>query len=183
MKLRLTISFLFISISGFAVANRGRVDSLKTLIELSLKGGSEPDTLNINRLNTLAVNYFDSNPDSTLYFSEKSIALSRKINYKAGIANGLVHSAHVNFFKGNFTLAQQEFKEAILIYKQLKDYNGLSNCYILCGRMFNMQAKYKLALHYLNLALEINKKRKNDNNEADCYKNIGIVYFSVGQVS
>lgn len=183
LKFRLTISFLFISISGFAVANRGRVDSLKTLVELSLKGRSEPDTLNINRLNTLAVNYFDSNPDSTLYFSEKSIALSRKINYKAGIANGLVQLAHVNFFKGNFILAQQEFREAILIYKYLKDYIGLSNCYILCGRMYNIQAKYKLALHYLNLALDINKKIKNDNNEADCYKNIGIVYFSEGQLS
>jgi signal transduction histidine kinase/Tfp pilus assembly protein PilF len=183
LKLSLTISFLFISISAFAIANRGRVDSLKTLVELSLKGGAEPDTLSINRLNTLAANYFDSYPDSTLYYSQKAIALSNKINYKAGIANGLVQAAHVNFFKGNFTLAQQEFKAAILIYKHLKDYIGLSNCYILCGRMYNVQAKYKLALHYLNLALEINKKIKNDDNEADCYKNIGIVYFSEGQLS
>jgi signal transduction histidine kinase len=152
-------------------------------VELSLKDGAEPDTLNINRLNKLAANYFDSNPDSTLYYSQKSIILSRKINYKAGIASGLVQIAHANFFNGKFTEAQQEFNEAILIYKHLKDFNGISNCYILYGRMYNLLAKYKLALNYLNLALEINKKINNENNEADCYKNMGIVYFSEGQLS
>jgi two-component system sensor histidine kinase/response regulator len=163
--------------------NRGRVDSLKTLVAPSLKEGAEPDTLNINRLNKLATNYFDSNPDSTLYYAQKSIALSRKINYKAGLANGLVQIGHVNFFKGKFTEAQKEFNEAILIYKYLKDYNGLSNCYLQYGRMYNLQAEYKLALIYLNLALDINKKIKNEVNEADCYKNIGIIYFSEGQLS
>lgn len=183
MRIYLTLFCLFISINAFAIANRGQVDSLKTLVELSLKDGAEPDTLNINRLNKLAANYFDSNPDSTLYYSQKSIILSRKINYKAGIASGLVQIAHANFFNGKFTEAQQEFNEAILIYKHLKDFNGISNCYILYGRMYNLLAKYKLALNYLNLALEINKKINNENNEADCYKNMGIVYFSEGQLS
>jgi signal transduction histidine kinase/tetratricopeptide (TPR) repeat protein len=152
-------------------------------VELSLKHQSSPDTLNINRVNKLAANYFDSNPDSTLYYGQKGIALARKINYKAGVADGLVESAHANFFKGRFSQAEDEFNEAILIYKKIRDYTGLGNCYMLYGRMCNLQANYTAAFSYLNLALEINKKINNEAAEADIYKNIGIINYSLGKLS
>ncbi|MDB5006365.1 MAG: sasA 2 [Mucilaginibacter sp.] len=183
MKIFLATALLFISINTFGLVNRGRVDSLKILVESSLKNQAEPDTLDINRLNKLAANYFDSNPDSTLYYGKKSIELSRKINYKAGVADGLVQSAHANFFKGRFIDAQQEFDEAILIYKKLNDYTGLGNCYMLCGRMYNLLANYREALVYLNLALDIDKKYNLETAESDCYKNIGIINYSEGQLS
>jgi len=183
LRIYLTLALLFITITCFGLVNRGRVDSLKILVTSSLKSQSGPDTVNINRLNTLAQNYFDTNPDSTLYYSQKSIAFSRKINYKAGIANGLVQTAHANYFKGKFTQAEQEFDEAILIYKKLNDNTGLSNCYMLYGRMYNLLANYREALYYINLALDLNKKYKNEIYESDCYKNIGIVYYSEGQLS
>jgi two-component system sensor histidine kinase/response regulator len=159
------------------------VDSLKTLIASSTNKQALPDTVNINRLNTLAANYFESNPDSTLFYGHKSIEQSRKINYKAGIANGLVQTGHANFFKGKFQQGQQDFDEAIVIYKSINDLKGLSNCYKLYGRMDNLLAKYETALYYLNLALDVNKQLKNDTETADIYKNIGIVYFSEGQNS
>ena len=183
MRLYFTLSFLFISITAFGLINRGRVDSLKTLVESSLKKQSQPDTLNINRLNTLAANYFESNPDSTLYYGHKSIELSRKINYKAGIADGLVQTGHANWFKGKFIEAQQNFDEAIIIYKHLNDYKGLSNCYTVYGRMYNLLANYKLALIYSNLALDIYKQLKNELDIAVCIKNIGVIYYSEGQLS
>jgi len=183
LKIYLTLALFFVSITCFGFVNRGRVDSLKTLVTSSLKSQSGPDTLSINRLNSLAGNYFDSNPDSTLYYGRKGVEFSRKINYKAGIADGLVQTAHANYFKGRFTQAGQEFNEAILIYKKLNDYTGLSNCYMLYGRMYNLLANYHAALKYLNLALELNKKYKNETYESDCYKNMGIVYYSEGQLS
>jgi signal transduction histidine kinase len=161
--------------------NRGRVDSLKTLVKSSLKNA--PDTTNINRLNSLAANYFDSNPDSTIYYAQKSMALSRKINYKAGVADALVQTAHADYFKGKFGRAIKEFDEAILIYKKLNDHTGLSNCYMLYGRMHNYLANYSAALHYLNLALDIDKQQNNETYQSDCYKNIGIVFYSEGQLS
>jgi two-component system, sensor histidine kinase and response regulator len=183
LKIYITLSFLFFSLSGFSIVNRGRVDSLKTLVESSLKSQADPDTLSINRLNKLAANYFESNPDSTLYYGQKGIAMSRKINYKAGIADGLVQTAHANYFKGGFKQAKQDFDEAILIYKASNDYNGLSNCYILYSRMYNLLANYKSALTYINLALEINRQLKNEQGESDCYKNTGIIYYSKGELS
>lgn len=183
MRIYLTLSLLFISVTGFATIDRGRVDSLKTLIASSSNKQAIPDTVNINRLNTLAANYFDANPDSTLFYGRKSVEQSRKINYKAGLANGLVQTGHANFFKGKFQQGQQDFDEAIEIYKNINDLKGLSNCYKLYGRMDNLLAKYQTALFYLNLALDINRQLKNDIETADVYKNIGIVYFSEGQNS
>jgi len=180
LRIYITLLILFASISGFAGIDRTRVDSLKTLIALKQPGA---DTMNINRLNNLAANYFDANPDSTLFYGRKSVELSRKINYKTGLANGLVQTGHANFFKGRFAQGQQDFDEAIAIYKSLNDLPGLANCYKLYGRMDNLLAKYQVALHYLNLALDINIQLKNDDEIADCYKNLGIVYFSEGQNS
>jgi two-component system sensor histidine kinase/response regulator len=183
LRIYLTLSLLFISFTGFATIDRGRVDSLKTLIASSSNKQAIPDTVNINRLNILAANYFEANPDSTLFYGHKSVEQSRKINYKAGLANGLVQTGHANFFKGKFQQGQQDFDEAIEIYKNINDLKGLSNCYKLYGRMDNLLAKYQTALFYLNLALNINKQLKNDMETADVYKNIGIVYFSEGQNS
>ena len=183
LKIFITLSLLIISISAFPFANRGRVDSLKTLVASSLKHQSDPDTLNINRLIKLAENYFESNPDSTLYYGREGISQARKVNYKAGIANGLVQIGHANFFKGRFKEASAEFNEAISIYKSTKDDIGLSNCYIQYSRFYNLLADYKSSLVYLNAALEIDKHLKNERSESDCYKNIGIIYYSKGELS
>lgn len=183
MKIRLTVLLsLFCSLS-FATIRNGEVDSLKNLLTASYKSQAEPDTLTINRLNRLAEDYFRSNPDSTFYYAQKSIGLSRKIDYKAGIAKGLLQTAHVNYFKGKTDLARQNFEEAIGIFKTLNDLDGLSKCYTSYGRMYNQLAEYKSALTYLNLAVDINKQTHNERTMADCYKNIGIVYFSQGELS
>ncbi len=182
MRIYFSLFFLLVSLSAFSAIDRGRVDSLKTLVASSLKDNDVPDTLSINRLNTLAENYFNDNPDSTLYYGKKCIALSRKINYKAGIANGLVQTAHVYYFGGKYHDAIKNFNEAIGIYKSINDYRDLGKCYTLYGRMYNLLADYKSALSYLNLAAEMNRKAGNEADEADTYKNIGIVYFSEGQL-
>lgn len=184
MKLRIFITFActLLSVTCFGYGRRGHVDSLKTLVDASLKKQS-PDTVNINRVNSLAANYFETNPDSTIYYAQKGMALSRKINYKTGYADALVQTAHANYFKGRFSQAIQEFNEAIAIYEKLNNYAGLSNCYTQYGRMYNLLANYKGALHYLNLAVDLNKKIHNEVYESDSYKNIGIVYYSEGQLS
>ncbi|MDO3644651.1 tetratricopeptide repeat protein [Mucilaginibacter sp. L3T2-6] len=182
-RIYFTFSLLIVSISAFAAIDRGRVDSLKTLIASLVNKQTVADSISINRLNQLATNYFESNPDSTLFYAHKAIDLARKTNYKAGIANGLVQTAHANFFKGRSQQAETEFAEAIAIYKDINDLTGLSNAYKLHGRMDNLLARYKSALFYLGMATDINKKLNNGPEIADCYKNLGIVYFSEGQNS
>ena len=182
MRFYFTISLILITTGSYAFVNRGSVDSLKTLV-VSQKNQAVPDTLRVNRLNKLAANYFDSNPDSTMYYAKKGMALSHKINYEAGFADGLIQIGHVNFFKGDFKQAKKNFDAAAIIYKKLNDLPGLAKCYKFYGRMYSLLAKYKQALGYLNLSLDINKKLNNDAQAGDCLKNIGTIYFSEGQLS
>jgi two-component system sensor histidine kinase/response regulator len=158
------------------------------LLFAGLKGfaSTEPssqDTATVNRLNRAAASHFSSDPNVTFNYAAQGIALARKINYRTGLADGLVQAGHVDYFKGRSAAAIKEFDEAILIYQNLKDDDGLAACYVQYGRMYNLMADYEHALKYLELALTIDKKPGKDYALTDCYKNIGIVYFSHGLLS
>jgi two-component system sensor histidine kinase/response regulator len=168
---------LLFCLSSFANVRVGEIDSVKNLLANS---GGTPDTSVINKLNKLAEDYFRTNPDSCYYYGNKSIQLSKQINYSAGIASGLLQVGHVKYFKGRSEEAKLDFNTAIAIYKKLKDKKGLAACYVLYGRMYNLLANYTLALYYLNLAQQINIQIDNQLGLTDTYKNIGIVYYSEG---
>ena len=183
MKFTLILTFLLSYLTGVTSLKNSDIDSIKNLLLTARESQASPDTATINRLNKLAEDYFQTNPDSTYYYGNKSIALAKQIHYSAGIAKGLLQTGHVNYFNGKSEQARKNFDEAVAIYKSLNDYKGLSNCYISYGRMYNLLANYKSALYYLNLAVDINKQIKDDKGLADAYKNIGIVYYSKGQLS
>ncbi|AMR30978.1 hypothetical protein A0256_05835 [Mucilaginibacter sp. PAMC 26640] len=160
-----------------------RVDSIKNLLATSLKAQAPADTSTINSLNKLAEDYFQSNPDSAFYYGQKGVTLSRKIKYDKGIADGLLQTGHVNYFKGRSDKAQKDFDEAIVIFKRLGNYKGLSACYVYLGRMYTLLADYRQALIYLNQALLITQKIKDEKALTDIYKNIGVVHYSKGDLS
>jgi two-component system sensor histidine kinase/response regulator len=183
LKFSFSLIFLLASLSGFAAIRGGDVDSIKNLVDNSLKNQAKPDTATINRLNKLAADYFQINPDSSYYYGQKSIELSKKINYSAGMAGGLLQTGRVNSLKGKSAQAQQNFNEAVSIYKNLHDPKGLSTSYIAYGRMYNLLANYNQALSYLNMAVQISRQANDERGVTDAYKNIGIVNYSKGQLS
>jgi len=183
MKVCFAFLLLLVCNSSFDSLTKGHIDSIKPLIGYSVTGSLSKDTTNIQRLNYVARNYFESNPDSTLYYGSKAVDLSRQIKFLPGLANGLLQVAHASFFKGNYDSAQKEFDEAEQIFKHIKDKKGLAECYEWYGKMLSQQAKYNRALTYLNLSLGLNRQIGNKSGTAFCYKTIGMVYFGEGQLS
>lgn len=182
MKYTLTLLFIYLYLTGYGRAGNSSVDSLKKLISQDSKPSA--DTLTVNRLNKLAGTYFQSNPDSTYYYGQQAVALSRKIHYDLGLANGLLQTGHVDYFKGKSTEAQQELDEAIGIFKKLNDKKGLVACYQSYGAMYTLLADYPSAIKNLNLAIEINNHLKNEElMQTNLYKSMGNVYFSKGEIS
>ncbi len=182
MKYTLTLLLLCLYLIGNARAGNSSVDSLKKLINQGSK--SFADTLTVNRLNKLAGTYFQSNPDSTYYYGKKAVDLSRKINYDAGLANGLLQTGHVDYFKGKSTEAQQELGEAIGIFKKLNDKKGLVASYQFLGSMYTLLADYPQAIKNLTLAIDINNSLGDDElMQTNLYKSMGNVYFSKGELS
>ncbi|MGZ3767642.1 MAG: hypothetical protein ACXVA2_23460, partial [Mucilaginibacter sp.] len=97
-----------------------KIDSLKSLLFKEVTNyGSYADTTSINRINKLAAEFIEINPDSTLYYGNKGVTLARKMNYKAGIANGLLQTGHAKYFKGRFEEAKIDLNEAFTVFSAL----------------------------------------------------------------
>lgn len=158
-----------------------KVDSLRNLLAASKE--SPTDTLTINRINKLASEFVDVNPDSTLYYAKLAINRSLAVKYKMGIADGMVSMARVYALKGDYDKAKKNFNGAQLLYATMKDDLGLANCYIEAGRMYNNIANYDLASNYFRQALDIYKKLKDENGIAYSYHNIGMVSDNIGKSS
>jgi two-component system, sensor histidine kinase and response regulator len=158
-----------------------KVDSLRSLLAASKD--SPTDTLTINRINKLASEFVDVNPDSTLFYAKLAINRSLAVKYKMGIADGMVSTARVYALKGDYDKAKKNFNGARLLYASLKDDMGLANCYIEAGRMYNSIANYDLASDYFQQALDIYKKLKDENGIAYSYHNIGMVSDNIGKSS
>ena len=159
-----------------------KVDSLRSLLAASLANKDNPtDTLTINRINKLATEFIDVNPDSTLYYGKMAIDRSLAIKYKKGIADGLLATARVYTLTGKYDKAQKNFIGAKLLYTNLKDDKSLSDCYIEYGRMYNRIANYEQAARLFQQALEIKRRIKDEIGIADAYHNIGMVSDNIGK--
>ena len=114
-KLKAPIVFilLFSALNGFSFSltspancqrvNNKKTDSLRKIATAVLNNhANSTDTATINLVNKLAAEFIEIKPDSTLYYGYKGITLSKKANYKAGVANGLIQTGHANYFKGRF---------------------------------------------------------------------------------
>jgi two-component system, sensor histidine kinase and response regulator len=183
LRFHIIIWFFLINSAVFAASNGKGIDRIGDATAASEQNGSNSDTSYINHLNKVSENFFNTNPDSTLYYAAKSAELARKIGYKSGLAYSLIQTGHASFYKGDYDHGKTAFEESISIFKEINDKAGLSKCYTLYGRFYFLLDDYKLALNYLNQSLTISKHINNEANMADCYKNFGIVYFGEGQSS
>lgn len=161
-----------------------RVDSLKTLLGDALTSKDAPiDTITINRVNKLASEFIDINPDSALYYGKIAIDKSIVIKYNKGIADGMVQLGEVYSLKGLYNKAEKSFSGARLLYLKLHNDVGLADCYIQTGRMYNRISNFGLASSYFNQALNINIRIKNEAGIAESYHNIGWVSDNIGKSS
>ncbi len=180
----LFIFFNLVSFSLFAKLPNDSNDSLKRLIFNALKNTTKPpDTLTISRINKLADGYFESFPDSTLYYGNLEIKLSKKINYPLGIADGTVQLATVNTFRCDYTESAKNYTNALNIYLQLHNSHGISTSYIGLGRIQDYLGNYDNAINLFNKALALILKTHNEVDEAECYNMMGITYDNKGEFS
>lgn len=160
----------------------GVTDSLKKLISTNLLNTSA-DTTTIRRLNKLALEFYESYPDSTTYYGELEIKLAKKINDIRGVADGSVQVASVSSFRGDYKTAEKLYNKAIDIYNKTGDLHGLYKCYTGLGGIQDYLGNYDKAILLYNQGLGISKKARDEADEADCYNLLGITYDSKGDYS
>lgn len=148
------------------------VDSL--LVELPKV---KEDTTKTIVFNQLSHGLLYINQELSLKYCEKAFYLSKKINYREGIAYSYLNKGIYYTMISDFNNAFHYFNSALKYTKNIKTIRTL---YSEMAIAYDYQANYSMALEYNNKALKI-LESLNHNEDAitNTLTNIGIIYFEL----
>ncbi len=81
----------------------------------------QPDTSKVDALSKIASQYFNTFPDSTIFFLEQSITLSQSIGHKKGIAKGHMNLGAIASIQGDLGLATEHTIKALETIEKTND--------------------------------------------------------------
>lgn len=167
-------TFLFtFFFSAFCFAQSTKVDSLQNILRKS--GG---DTLDVNVLNALVLEYRKTDPERALKYSDQALVLSEKIDFQKGRGDAYLMIGAVYFDLGNYEKALEYYSKSLTTRESLGDKNGIAQSLNNIGDVFINQGNYEKALKNYLKSLAIcesigNKKLMKLNNIAASYFYLG----------
>jgi serine phosphatase RsbU (regulator of sigma subunit) len=116
--------------SIFSFAQTHRIDSLLSLLKIA-----KEDTVKANILTELArAHLFELNDISKMYtYGVQGLKLSRQLNYKKGIAYGLMHTGIFKRSHGDYKEAITYAEKSLELMKEIGFKKGEGSCYINLG--------------------------------------------------
>jgi serine phosphatase RsbU (regulator of sigma subunit) len=174
----LKIAFLFFLFAGSGslfAQKKNPVDSLKALL------AKEPvDTVKAEVYNNLADYYRYNDANLHQQYALKAIALSRKINYTYGLANG--YNLYGQWFenKANYDNALQYYDSSLTKWNQLGQAEEVAHMYLNKANVYNRLGDYPSAAENTIKALNIQDKQKNTFGVAACNLVLGNIYYAQG---
>ncbi len=169
--MRIFFSFLsgFIFCACLSAQNK-KVDNL------IVKANALPnDSSKVGIFLEIATIYWYSNPDSTILFANKSLALSEKLNFKKGMGRSYKNLGTAHFIKGNLTQALNANFSSLKIGKELKDDDLIWYAYNNIGNIYFKTEDFTQALTFYNKSLIIAKENKKINDVATSFINIANI--------
>jgi two-component system sensor histidine kinase UhpB len=151
--------------------NRRIIDSLTTLLETS-----KEDTSKVNYLNELAWELMYRNPDTAIVIGNQSLSLSKKLDWKKGIASSLGRLGVYYWQKADYSQALEYDFNALKMNEELGIRDRMAGNLSNIGVIYDKQGDYPKALEYLFRALKILEELGNKPGIASTLANIGIVY-------
>lgn len=166
-----------------AVAQKGQIDSLKTVLKTKL-----PDSTRAFVYYDIANSFYKQNhSDSAVYYLKPM----RQVCLRANFWNGL---GDYNRLNGVINMHQGHFEEALLFYQAaIKAYNkankptSIAKVYHNCGLLYKMMgasqgvmAYTQQALVSIQQAIALNERFKASQSLRGNYINLGIVYEDLG---
>ena len=173
MKTKLLILFLFFSASYSALSQANKVvDDLTN----QLQNYPKQDTNRVILLLKLVMANYGYNPKNMQVAAEEVIALSEKLNYKKGLADGYKGLGAKHLFTGDYKNAESYFLKSLKISEEIKFYPATIQNYSNLGTVALLQGKYPEALGHYQNSVRIAEKSKMPQKAALAYSNMGIIY-------
>jgi two-component system NtrC family sensor kinase len=142
---------LFVILMLFAVAVSKAQDKSIDTLRLALSKANV-DSVRLKILMGLGVDYFISNPDSAIIFSQQAYELAGKEKLPLRQARALNNMANAFATMGDYVKGIQMYFKALRVYETRNDVLGTVTVYNNIGATYIQDADYKNALRYLNLA-------------------------------
>jgi signal transduction histidine kinase len=171
--MKVVVALLFLVFTSNAVAQKQRtIDSLLAEVQKT-----KTDTVIVKNLNLLAVAYLKVDSTKGFHYSRKALQISKKINWKEGIASS-------NYCIGAHYGENFLHKKAFYHYKQAltnsKDKLLLSNIYVAMGQSYLLQSNYTKALEVFHKSLKLCENSGNKKGVIKVSMYIGSVYSGLG---
>ncbi len=151
------------------------------------------DSVKINRLFELMVEFEYSNTDTAIYFCTQALELSRKAQNSKLEAYSLYYLGCLFDIQGLFETAYNYYFMGLKIFEQLDNKNGLGGCLNCIGIVLwelseqadNSVKRNKLtkSIEYIDKALMLYRDIDSKKGVAVCYMNKGIVYDDFAKIT
>lgn len=167
--------FFFLSFS-LVFAQRTKIDSLHNQI----RNYPAQDSVKVDMLIDLAYRYYQSYPDSTLFFAQKGLTLAERLKYQKGIGRAYNRIAIAYSVKGKYAEALTFYFNSLKIAEQLGDEIGTASALNNIGYILRLQKQYKQSLDYTLQALAISQRNQNVGAMAVNLTNLAWLYSNMG---
>jgi len=169
--MRSLISSLLV-FASLVVNSQSRIlDSLAN----ALDSHTREDTLRVQLLNQYSFRVLKYQPEKSLEFGKRALALALRLKYKSGIAEANDNLAVYHLLKGKADLALSEAFDAKKIAEQINNTRLLANSFAILGSIYHNQLNYQKALFYLREALKLNLNLNDVLIRCRVYNSLGLI--------
>ncbi len=162
---------LFFALSFYAQEQSGdkTIDSLIVVLSKT-----KIDTAKVSILNTISLKMSDIDPEKGITYGQKALKLSKKINWKDGIADSYMKIGVNNYELGEIDIANTNYNLAL---KNTTNKKILAETYKFLSANRMAIADYSAAANYAFKSLRLYESLKDQNGIGAAYTSIATVYF------
>jgi tetratricopeptide (TPR) repeat protein len=183
--------FIFTCLILLLTASRSHCQSVKADSILNLLNDGKQDTTRVFNLIKLCWEYKKlGENEKGLACGNEALELSKKLNYKKGIAAALKNIGNIYHNQGAYDKALQKFISSLKIEQELGDKYEMATSYNNIGVIYMMMENYALSIENHSAAAEIRSEILTEAKKAgkappasvlkdmgSSYHNMGIVYW------
>ncbi|MFD0764269.1 hypothetical protein ACFQZI_05360 [Mucilaginibacter lutimaris] len=150
--------------------------SCTAVYALDKSGIAAQDTIEVNKLNKLAYDNRGTNPEQTVEFANKALAIAEKVGYEKGIGEAYRVRGIGNYYLNQASAAIRDYLQALSSFAKIKDLRSEAKVYNNIGNLY-LDNNYASSLVYLKKSLAIAQKLNDQQLIGSTYLNIGNVYY------
>ncbi|OBX25262.1 tetratricopeptide repeat-containing sensor histidine kinase [Gelidibacter algens] len=173
------LTILLILFFSLQTVHPQQIDKRDSLMKLLVR--AKEDTGKAMLLLRLADYYETNNQDSSVYYLEKSKALSESLKFEKGLYHYYEQSAIVSFTKGDYGKAMEEQKSALALARELKDSSFVINTLNNIGIVYSYLGKFEEQLDYTLQVKNMVEAIKDSSKISGIYHNLANCYANLKQ--